>query len=295
MSKKRPTRPKREEYKDENTNEFQNQENFLNENKSKKTNNLVYIVITVLLLIVVGVGTYFFSTITTRSQIKNLDEQVETLNNTIKNKNETINDMSDEIESTTVKEVVPTTSLQRIEGSNIPEFYLIEGDFIAPKTLNIPTLIEDVNDSYLQVGSRFRVVPSKNWLIKSEGATIELSHATKIWGKIKANRHDERVKLEENMKNIIRTFFEDFPSTTIDYRNIYIDDNTVGMMGKALITVTDEESVEKSMVLNVGFAQRGENTLNFMFLHEKENVVGQELVDLLLTGTKYADDNLKLE
>jgi predicted PurR-regulated permease PerM len=141
MSKKRPTRPKREEYKDENTNEFQNQENFLNENKSKKTNNLVYIVITVLLLIVVGVGTYFFSTITTRSQIKNLDEQVETLNNTIKNKNETINDMSDEIESTTVKEVVPTTSLQRIEGSNIPEFYLIEGDFIAPKTLNIPTLI----------------------------------------------------------------------------------------------------------------------------------------------------------
>jgi hypothetical protein len=97
------------------------------------------------------------------------------------------------------------------------------------------------------------------------------------------------------MKNIIRTFFEDFPSTTIDYRKIYIDDNTVGMMGKALITVTDEESVEKSMVLNVGFAQRGENTLNFMFLHEKENVVGQELVDLLLTGTKYADDNLKLE
>lgn len=268
---------------------------YLKERKKKITKVVITIILTILLLIGIFTGYYFLSTGLNDSRVLKLNEQVATLEETIKSKDSKISELRKAVEDTTVKEVVPETSLQRIEGSEVPEFWLIEGDFIAPNKLEIPTVSDDVNNSNIQIGSSFKFKPSENWLIAIKGTTVEFSHPTKIWGKIKALTHKDRVQ-EVDMKETIQNFFIGYPSTTISYRKVFMGDYVAGYMGKAEITVKDTETgIEKVMILNIGFAQRGDYTISFMFANDKESVVAQELIDLFLKSITFGEVSLKLE
>lgn len=360
----------------------------------KKKNILKIVLISLGVIIFIALAAWLITNIASgriSSRVVELEAEVASLEQTIIDNNAAHNakveELNQAIADTTVKEVVPTTSLQRIEASQVPELWLIEGDFIAPNPINLPDATESVNDSYMQIGQKFTFRPSDRWVITSQGATYEFGHPQQIWGKIRALSIEELIP-EENMKNLISDFFVGYPATEITYNKIFIDDRVVGMRGKAKATVkyaVDEEievpvekevevpyetteeyteevpvmktvtnedgttsevqvmetitnadgtttevpkvetvtktrpvtkyetktvtimekqtqegtaEAEKDIIINVGFVQRGEYALSFIFVYD---AVGgsnsQELIDLLLrSGTYgYSGSAIKLE
>lgn len=360
----------------------------------KKKNILKIVLISLGVIIVLSLAIWLITNIASgriSSRVVELEAEVASLEQTIIDNNAAHNakveELNQAIADTTVKEVVPTTSLQRIEASQVPELWLIEGDFIAPNPINLPDATESVNDSYMQIGQKFTFRPSDRWVITSQGATYEFGHPQQIWGKIRALSIEELVP-EDNMKTLISDFFVGYPATEITYNKIFIDDRVVGMRGKAKATVkyaVDEEievpvekqvevpyesteeyteevpvmqtvtnedgttsevqvmetitnadgtttevpkmqtvtktrpvtkyetktvtimekqtqkgtaEAEKDIIINVGFIQRGEYALSFIFVYD---AVGgsnsQELIDLLLRSGTYGHSGsaIKLE
>ena len=327
------------------------------------------------------------------SRVVELESQVARLEQTIENNNashrQEVEQLNQAIADTTVKEVVPVTSLQRVEASQIPELWLIEGDFIAPNLLELPFTSTSVNDSYMQIGQRYVFRPSDRWIITSQGATYEFAHPQKIWGKIRALSASDNIP-QDGMQKMISDFFVGYPATEITYNKFFIDDRIVGMRGRAPITVkytVDENSeievpvqqevdvpyesteeyteevpvmqtvtnedgttsevqvmetitnadgtttevpkmktvtktrpvtkyekktvtvmekqtqttateVEKEMIINVGFVQRSDYALSFIFVYDAEGGSNsQELIDLLLRSCTFGatGSSLKLE
>lgn len=360
----------------------------------KKKNILKIVLISLGVIVVLSLAIWLITNIASgriSSRVVELEAEVASLEQTILDNNAAHNakveELNQAIADTTVKEVVPTTSLQRIEGSQVPELWLIEGDFIAPNPIDLPDASESVNDSYMQIGQKFTFRPSDRWVITSQGATYEFGHPQHIWGKIRALSIEELVP-EENMKTIISDFFVGYPATEITYNKIFIDDRVVGMRGKAKATVkyaVDEEievpvekevevpyetteeyteevpvmqtvtnedgttsevqvmetitnadgtttevpkmetvtktrtvtkyetktvtmmekqtqkgtaEAEKDIIINVGFIQRGEYALSFIFVYDAEGGSNsQELIDLLLRSGTYGHSGsaIKLE
>ena len=352
------------------------------EERKKKRNKTILIALGVIVgLIALGVGVYFIATGRISSRVTGLEADVARLEQTIVDKDAThaqeVATLQQAIADTTVKELVPTTSLQRVEATNVPELWLPEGDFIADKPLEIPNVSDAVNDSYVQIGQKYVFRPSDRWTLISQGTTYEFGHPQKIWGKIKALNISDKVP-EESMQGIIQNFFVGYPATTITYRKVFIDDNIVGMIGKATVTVNYEvpqdveyeEAVEmevevpieyqeevevevevpytetvtnedgttsevqktkiekqkqmqtvtkmekkkttimekktrsevttaqKDMVINVGFVNKSDYALSFMFVYDAAGGSNsQELVDLLLKSGSfgYSGSAIKLE
>lgn len=220
----------------------------IQERKRKRRKRIFIFLGVIFGIAVLCIGLYFITTgrissrvVELEAQVAGLEQNIVDINNTHANE---VAQLQQEIEDTTVKELVPETSLQRIEGSQVPELWLMEGDFIAPNPLTVPNTEDDVSDSYIQIGSKFVFRPSDQWVLSSQGSTYIFGHPQKIWGKIKSLSVDELVP-EENMQKIISDFFVGYPATSITYRDVFIDDKKVGMIGRAEITVkynVDEET-----------------------------------------------------
>ena len=131
-------------------------------------------------------------------EIKNLEKQIEALQEQNKK-------IQEEMADTTVKEVSRETSLQDVEGKNVPEFVTLDGKIIFPNKITHPTAREDVNNSYIQIGSRFRFTPSDNWLTRLDGTTLDVTHPSKIWGKLQAIAIKEPIAIED-VKTLLQSF-----------------------------------------------------------------------------------------
>ena len=391
----RPNNPNQnQQYNQQMQQQMYNQQGQMMPPPKKKKNILKIVLISLGVIVVLSLAIWLITNIASgriSSRVVELEAEVASLEQTILDNNAAHNakveELNQAIADTTVKEVVPTTSLQRIEGSQVPELWLIEGDFIAPNPIDLPDAAESVNDSYMQIGQKFTFRPSDRWVITSQGATYEFGHPQHIWGKIRALSIEELVP-EENMKTIISDFFVGYPATEITYNKIFIDDRVVGMRGKAKATVkysVDEEievpvekevevpyetteeyteevpvmqtvtnedgttsevqvmetitnadgtttevpkmetvtktrtvtkyetktvtmmekqtqkgtaEAEKDIIINVGFIQRGEYALSFIFVYDAEGGSNsQELIDLLLRSGTYGHSGsaIKLE
>ena len=190
----------------------------------------------------------------------------------------------------TITEETIDTSLQTVEGSNVPVFKKIAGSLILPNKLQIPGATDDINNSYMMVGSMYKFFPSNNWIAKMDGASLKLAHPSNIGGTIKAVGATTDI-YEEDMKPIVQSFFTNYPKTTISYRKIFMDDYVVGMMASAPITVDGKENK-----VTVGFAKRGEYGVLFLFNYEDDGSgVQKELIDLLISSGMVGDSKLKLE
>lgn len=218
-----------------------------------------------------------------KAQIEALEGQVESLQNIKASLEQQMQDL-------TIQEVVPESSLRKVEGTRVPVFETIDGVIKFPNALILPDSKDDVNNSNIRVGSRYTVAPSSNWMLSLNGVTLNASHPSKIWGSVKAVTTKEAV-LEAEMQPILQSFFDGFPATTISYRKIFIEDRVTGMLASAPLVIDG-----KDYTINVGFSSRGENAILMLFAYEHENVgVQQELVDLLIRSMRFNESNLKLE
>ncbi len=284
--------------------------------KKKSKLKIVLIVIGVIILLVAfGILLSKIASGRVSTRVVELEAEVARLEQTIDDNNaahrEEVAKLNQAIADTTVKEVVPTTSLQRVEATQVPEFWLIDGDFIAPNPLNIPNTKDSVNDSFVQIGQVFTLKPSDRWIFSVQGTTYEMSHPNNIWGKIRAlsSTDGEIIKVEDG-KTLVQSFFIGYPATEIKYKKMFIDETAVGTLGTAQITVKFSDTgeiitetpvpetpaegetstpvvqpniTEKKMVVNVGYIKISDYALSFIFLHDVEGGgASQELIELLL-------------
>ena len=285
--------------------------------KKKSKLKIVLIVIGVIVLLI-GLGILLSKIASGRvsTRVVELEADVARLEQTIEDNKAAhraeVEKLNQAIADTTVKEVVPTTSLQRVEATQVPEFWLIDGDFIAPNPLNIPNTKDSVNDSFVQIGQVFTLKPSDRWIFSVQGTTYEMSHPNNIWGKIRAlsSTDGEIIKVEDG-KTLVQSFFIGYPATEIKYKKMFIDETAVGTLGTAEITVKFSDTgeiitetpapettpaegetstpveqpniTEKKMVVNVGYIKISDYALSFIFLHDVEGGgASQELIELLL-------------
>jgi hypothetical protein len=230
----------------------------------------------VLMTLLVGCGDNTAEVKTLKDQVVGLEKQNELLKKQSSNM--------------AVTEVTPESSLRTVEGSTTPAFETIDGKIQFPNKLVLPNSKDDVNNSNVMVGSKFKFTPSNNWHINMNGSVMEVNHPAKIWGTIKAITVKEVVP-EANMKSILQGFFNGFPATTITYRKVFMDDRVMGMIASATITVD-----KKPYVVNIGFVTRSENgILTLVAYEDNKSGVQQELVDLFIGSATYGETKIKLE
>lgn len=285
--------------------------------KKKKGKKIAIIIVCVILgLAALGVLTYFVGSARWSSKVRDLEASVAQweidYKSMMSSKNSEIDKLKEAIADTTVLETEKVTSLQTVEGQYVPQMWLLNGQFISPNPLKLPYVTEGINDSYIQIGQRFVFRPSDRWMFVSKGSTFELSHPNGIWGKIRALGARDNIP-QGDMKQIIQNFFIGYPATEISYRSIYIEDRISGMLGNAVVTVkynaakgqselltqkdvnemlrAAEEGIqneeydfeEKEMTLCIGFIQRSDYAIEFLFLYNNDDAsTSQELIDLFL-------------
>lgn len=295
--------------------------------RKKKTIKTILIIFGIIVFIAVeGVLGYFIATGRISQRVPELESEVanweKQYDNLMISKNSEIEKLKEAVNEMTIKEVIPTTSLQRIKGQYVQELWLIEDDFIAPNSLDIPNVSDAVNDSFIQIGTAYTFRPSDRWTMVSQGTTWEFTHPNKIWGKIRALNNDtssKEILTDEGMREIVQKFFVSetakYPNLTdITYRKIFYDNYQFGIIARAEFPVyyTEDEDINyqilngdgsvlnenaegieipegfddkntKKMTINVGFVTIGKDTLSFIFLYDSEGGNNsQELIDLLL-------------
>lgn len=219
------------------------------------------------------------------------DSVVVSLKAQIEGLNEEIEELESAVADTTVQEVIRETSLQTIEGSLVPEFKLLDDKIVFPNKLELPDSDDDINNSNIMLGSKFKFVPSNNWIIKMQGATLNLSHPSDISGVMRSVAIKEPLTDEDIMKELIQNFFIGFPATTIQYRKVFIGDRVGGMQGSATITVDGKENC-----VIVGFVQRSENAILYLFDYiDNKSSVQTELIDLFINSGSSGDSKVILE
>ncbi len=235
-----------------------------------KTTLLIVLIVLVLL---VGVVIVIYAN---PLQVVNRDNEIRRLSGELNESKREITRLNTVIRNMTVTEVDIQTSLRVISGGAV-EFTKLNDKLVMPNTLRLPKSSEDVSNSNMMVGSRFRFVPSNNWVARMRGSLLELNHPAKIWGSIKAAAVRDRLA-EATLQSLLRDFFVGFPATVINYRRVFMEDALAGMVASAPITVDG-----KAHVLIVGIIQRGEQAVMLLFTYEEDNSgVQRELVDSLI-------------
>jgi hypothetical protein len=183
-------------------------------------------------------------------------------------------------------EVVSSSSLTEING--VKTFRTINDKFILPTTVEVPDSTIDSGVSRLQVGSRFVFIPSESWVISLNGVTVNLSHSGGITGSIKALKV-KNVLSESDMTNIIRSAFDKFPTSSIEFRKLFIDDRVAGISGSCITEIDN-----KPFVVTIGYLNRSENALMFGFKYDSRTN-SKELVDLFIRSGTFGTSPVRWE
>ena len=244
------------------------------------------IVSVVLLLILIVVVVFYANPL----RVASLNNRIVALESEVASGLQLVDRLRGQIDSMSVTEVKLQTSLRDVGGDGVYEFVRVDGKAIFPNQLQLPNSRDDINNSHVLVGSRFRFVPSNNWSVRMSGTRLDLVHPASIWGSVRSVGIRERVA-EAGMQDILRDFFKGFPATTITYRRVHIDEVVSGLFAQADIVIDG-----KNNSLMVGFVNRGESAVLMMFLYEDNDTgVQKELVDSFIRSGSFGDSRIRLE
>lgn len=220
------------------------------------------------------------------------DEELKVLQQENQYLKQRIEELNSQLGTSTITESVVESSIRKVDGENRLYFEKIEGDIVFPNALTVPGAKDDVNNSYIQIGTIFRYKPSNNWVTRLVGTTLELSHPSKISGTLKSIGV-LNVLPEAEVRQVLQNFYQGFPSTTVNYRKVYLDTATIG-----LISTTTMDVEGKEHGLTVGYFGVGEYGLLLTLQYEKaedNGFIQQELVDTLVKSIMVADRSIALE
>lgn len=223
-----------------------------------------------------------------------------------------------EMEETQVKAINPESTIIEVEAGNKKAF-LKGNKFVAPVPMEVEGSTTDANDSTVIVGSRFKFRPSESWLATISGNQVELSNNTqRIWGKVKSFKIDEPIRDLTERQNVVTNFLKEIPlqGEIEDMQNITIDGRQCGIVAKATMEVykmpkgmnqngengEKEEPLDtsslpkKQMRITVGYFQRGEYMIQFIFLNDlKTEKVAKDSIKLLMGSFTIGDVPVNFE
>jgi len=247
----------------------------------------VLVIVLVVVMVIGSIAVLIYANPTVAMSLRDEIAGLEEANNSYRDE---IARLNTSIENMRVSEVEIITSLQSVDGGLGYEFVRVEDKIVFPNRLALPGASIDVSNSNMVVGSRFRFIPSNNWVARMGGSTLELSHPAKMWGSVRAVTLRDRVA-NADMQPLLRNFFVGFPTTTIQYRNIHLGDTLAGLLASADISVS---GVAHRVI--VGFIQRGENAVLLLFVYENDSTgVQAELIDSFITSGFFGDSRIRLE
>lgn len=222
-----------------------------------------------------------------------------------------------EMEETQVKAINPESTIIEVEAGNKKAF-LKGNKFVAPVPMEVEGSTTDANDSTVIVGSRFKFRPSESWLATISGNQVELSNNTqRIWGKVKSFKIDEPIRDLTERQNVVTNFLKEIPlqGEIEDMQNITIDGRQCGIVAKATMEVykmpkgmnqngengekeeiNTESLPKKQMRITVGYFQRGEYMIQFIFLNDlKTEKVAKDSIKLLMGSFTIGDVPVNFE
>lgn len=209
---------------------------------------------------------------------------------------EYIAELEDTIANGVTNHAVGGSSLQVIDGTVDPVMKYVEQSFVFPTAMRVDGTTEDYNNTALQLGSSFKIVPSNNWVTKIQGVQANFSHPLGIIGTIKALNAEE-LYLEDlgvDYKTLSASFVQGIPTDTIRYSNLYLEDSIVGAMATADIKM---ELQHNKSHLVTGLVHHGDNALTFAFVVDSgdNNNTAMEMVRLLVSSIKKGDVSISIE
>lgn len=205
-------------------------------------------------------------------------------------------ELEETIENGVTNHTTGGSSIQVIDGTMSKEMKYIDQSFVFPTAMRVEGTTEDYNNTALQLGSSFKIVPSNNWISKIQGVQANFSHPLGIIGTMKAlNAEDFYLdELATDYKTLSASFVQGIPTDNIKYSNLYLEDSIVGAMATTSVKMELERN---SSFLVTGFVHHGENALSFAFLVDSgdNNNTAMEMVRLLVSSIKKNDVSITIE
>lgn len=214
---------------------------------------------------------------------------VEELTATITEQDDYIADLETKIENYEVD--WGGSSLKVVEGATTDVFEYVDSKFVLPEALYLEGSTEDVNSSYIQVGSSFRFAPSNNWVLRQEGVTLNVSHPLGVIGTMKALNVEAMDFYEVDYKRLVSDYVATLPSKQVKYSNLFVGDLTSGAMATATINFDGREGY-----LVTGFLRNASSGLTFSFVVDSnDNTTALEMVRLFLSSGIAGSGNIRIE
>ncbi|MEM4385419.1 MAG: hypothetical protein QXD03_02590 [Candidatus Anstonellales archaeon] len=216
-------------------------------------------------------------------KVENQKVEIETYTARIKELEELLAGVTEE------KDKIPAIS-DIGDGTGRLTFNSIEGKIKFKQPLQYPKSTQAPKTSSIEVTEGISIEPSKNWLIKIDGNTIELNHVLGVVGVIKAGQ----VKIPSSEKVIqeeLSKFFKEIPPAEVVYNRLFIKDKCWGLEGKAPTRINKEKAY-----IRCGMFGFGKKTIVYMFVYNGDrNDEKEEAIISLLNTFKVLGMDFRLE
>lgn len=190
------------------------------------------------------------------------------------------------------KEYSVKTAINRVGTKGTKEsFNKINDNIVFPVELTYPNSTQAPNNSKFQLANNVSIVPSNNWMLISDGTSVDLNHTSGISGNFKVVRINKTLKPEE-LNQPLDDFLKAFPSESKHYyEHIFIENYPIGIYANVETLIEEKPANIKAGL--IGSANTG---VLFVFCYEGESdATKNELVSNLIKSLQINNSNIKFE
>lgn len=157
--------------------------------------------------------------------------------------------------------------------------------------LEYPDSSQAPNNAKFSLSNNVSVTPTNNWLMVSDGTSLEMNHPAGIHGVIRVVKIQKQLKnelLEERLQEFIKQFPKD---SSISYGDIFLDNYCSGKYADTMTTVDGKKAIIR--VGMVGAANTG--ALYAFYYDGEQDKIKDELIDNIIKSIDINGLKVKFE
>ena len=163
-----------------------------------------------------------------------------------------------------------------------------DGELFFPRELFLSGTTALPNTARIMLGGDVSIIPAGNWVVNVQGTTVHYSHPNGIRGmtRVGATEHNAN---RYTMMESLEIFFEDFPTATVTYSDIFISGTLRGIHARATTFVEEEPHVIHAFVIS--------NTrVNLLGVFDfAQSNIREELMTQLISSISWSNTRIHLE
>lgn len=134
----------------------------------------------------------------------------------------------------------------------------------------------------LNISQNVSIVPSNNWVVKSNGSTAELGHKSGIYGVIKVGTIKDVLQPDVVESDVLKPFYSKFTTSSLSVGNIFVGDVCWGKQVVMQTKIGDSDGVVQAGALGVG----GTSVVYTFTYKGQYDSTKSELINILLKSMK---------